>query len=251
MCRETGLVFLSSLLWIHSGLATRVSIFPSWSWAGWSGQLSPHSGDRRSFWSDPLHEDVLLPANHDVYVWIGNEDSTVTTFPGWESLPDFLSGRSQYTNRFIYIEADTIEISPVRFTESFLKNQLEISEEEYNFDNFHKQYYAQFQIKEDKLLYFNLNIKVDEERAIGFQSKDRKFTGILLGNDSYLHAPVVLVVEEMQEWAERLTVFAVSDCELTSRNGVWSTIRHDHRLHRMLKRFILNCPKTRRQIRLG
>jgi hypothetical protein len=120
--RSSAHSFLSSLTWIHEGLAKRVSIFPSWSWAGWSGKLSAATnGNWAGSALEQIYERLKLPTNHDASVWIENEDSTLSSFPGWQSLPDFLLQRSHCKNRFIHIEADTIEISPIRLAGTFIR----------------------------------------------------------------------------------------------------------------------------------
>lgn len=97
--------FLAGLTWFCNTPGTRERTFPSWTWAGWTGDLS----ERRMF--DTIPEGTLSKPT----VWIESDDGDVAAFPDEESLPGFIL--QIQTSTFIHIEAYTFSCHTFYFAE--------------------------------------------------------------------------------------------------------------------------------------
>jgi hypothetical protein len=232
--------FLVGLSWYHHQAGIRRPAFPSWSWAGWVGELD-------SFLMFP--EDSITRLN-DAKVWIEDDDGSLLSFPGPENLQLFLS-RDYCKNRFIHIEAMTI-----RFSVDYLQRDLILSTiPELYYRWFASRigndgYYAKFQVDKDTSIYARVYW---DQRGQDFQQTfleliGKVFTGILVGegNDEF-----VLAVQEMGTYAERVGCFRLRRHDgVVYSNDKWIAWPPSPNLESS-KNWSEEIPKVRQKIRLG
>jgi heterokaryon incompatibility protein (HET) len=232
MGRDPEGSFIIALCWTLRRSAERRPQFPSWSWAGWDGELS------ESLWTfDELSTFML----DDISLWIEEDDGSLIRFPKWELIPSFLVDRTLNANKFIHIEANTIEFSIVQLNKTFLTSDTVKQDQYAAIDNI-PEYgsYAKIHVEEDSFIYLLLWIHSEK------WDLTRRVSGILIGEESSDLLPkFALVVGETDTSAERIGwlkfyVFFISQGDEwiaadDSTAGGWFE----------------KVPKERRKIRLG
>jgi hypothetical protein len=93
--------FLIGLTWRHCKAGNRIPLFPSWSWAGWTGE----------FLGSLIFSSEWASSPEDINVTLENADGILTCFPSWEILPSLASYEPLDGKSFIHIEADVFPCS--------------------------------------------------------------------------------------------------------------------------------------------
>jgi hypothetical protein len=187
--------FLIGLSWYHRKPCNRRQDFPTWSWAGWEGELSPRL----------LASSRSTAGYNDVKVWIEDEDGKLRHFPTFETLNPFPTW-NQRNNKYIHIEAPTIQCSRV-----YLRRDLALSNasdrSRQSLGNFIKEdgYYIKLQVDDETAvfakLHSDLSLKVFQDACR--EPTETALTGLLLGKQSTLNpGAFVLVVQDMGKYAE-------------------------------------------------
>lgn len=211
--------FLMGLCWRLDAPGRRRKEFPSWSWAGWKGQVK----------SELLFNLKMYNRFSHIDVWVEDEDKALVPFPDWDQVLHTLS-RFRDRCRFIHIEAHTFPVQvdyigqedipkgrnsyqrPGGYFAKICNNSDSFSHERVHFD---------FDVSEEDICY-------------------RRLTGILISESSGSQNLIVLVVEEMDGWAERRGIFSYNT-DFLYEGMPWRADRLDW----------VYAPKERRRIRLG
>lgn len=234
--------FLIGLSWYHIEPGGQRQNFPSWSWAGWFGELSSHLKFSPESFS----------RLNNAKVWIEDDDGSQLSFPVYESLPPFLS-RDYCKNRFIHIEAITVQSSVV-----YLERDPIVSATRENYrwwiGGSHcmkkDRYYARFQADKDMFVYAKVYLDRREQDFRQTFLEGRVLTGILVGEQSSYG--FVLVVQEMGKYAERLGCFKFWEFEtLRYKKNEWNQWESLVNERQILDKWLEEMPKVRQKIRLG
>jgi Heterokaryon incompatibility protein (HET) len=145
--------FLIGLSWYHIKPGGRRQSFPTWSWAGWVGELSLYL--MFSFRS--------LERLNNVRVWIEDDDGSLLTFPSSERLGSFLK-RDYCKNRFIHIEALTIQFSVVYLRKESILSRLPKRARK-SFASWMERdgYYAMFHASDGTIIYARVHLDQREQ----------------------------------------------------------------------------------------
>jgi hypothetical protein len=229
--------FVMGLCWFHYEKSVkRRSLFPSWSWAGWEGKLS------EILLGGYIINSVRL---NDIKIWTETDDKLLTRFPDWSSLPDFLACQKLCKNQFIHIESTTFELSIVYLSESFLL--IAVGGESLEETDPRNCYFAKFQVDKNTSIYAKLDTdRKDEDLEILANSMDRQTRGIFVGEKaSKSYEKAVIVVEEMEEYAERLAIFGFNSCSYTEHGDEWTKS-----CIKPLEKWLLKGSRPKRTIRM-
>lgn len=126
--------FLIGLTWYHKTLGKRQSIFPSWSWAGWDGQLS------KSFlfdgsWTSRLKDSKISIEKHEISCGAHPKEASKSSirFPNTAGeLPKFLQALS-LNHYFLHIQTRMCICEPI--PNGKLKRHSQLSENEKEMSN--------------------------------------------------------------------------------------------------------------------
>jgi hypothetical protein len=225
--------FLIGLSRYHLKPGERRPFFPSWSWAGWIGELS---------------HDLLFSAHwvmelNDANIWIEENDQRLLSFPRSDFLPDFLS-QARCNKIFIHIEAPTLNSSRCHV----LRHSPTVREKR-GFRTAEKGFYISFPTEEGEvfLAKFKADRELEDVGAIESGLLGKTWTGILLGELSGRPEDiVVLVVEEMDEHAERAGCFSFRGSRVKTKENRWDWLPSA-----TFRKWLKETPKLRRKIRLG
>jgi hypothetical protein len=233
--RSRGEAFAAGLAWCNQAPGTRRSLFPTWSWAGWT-----------------------VPINHESYSWqlgleLGNERPLKVFVEGndgslsdMDELSDALldQGIPGSSGRFIHIEAWTISIDVRHFPDG--------AEEFQYHDRLYDDgsgYLARFQTDEGAV---QVPMYPLHQQDCALDFKQGSLLGIVLGpckdfsDLDHFGAIFIMVVQEKEQYHERVGhIFLKPDYEECRRNGF--TIPES-----MIRKFrTIFRSKERRTIRLG
>jgi hypothetical protein len=227
---ENGLA--TGLCWFLERPSLRRPGFPSWSWAGWLGQVSKPIHDRFRYYYG-------FPEGHlDLKIWIELKD---TTLRRWEDAVTSLGELRDYTS-FLNIETWTVEI---RFqylpfgVDGIWKGEKRLT----TALNREPGFYARFEIGESFTAYSYLVLtkEVEIRSALHTRLHTTSWTGIVLGDsclkvkDGRTRGAFILVVDFFGDFAERIGHINIHDFECN-----WP----DNSLQHFL-------PTMRKRIRLG
>jgi hypothetical protein len=212
--------FLMGLTWRLKASSRQRKEFPSWSWAGWEGQV----------------EDKLLfnlksynRLSH-IGVWVENQDKSMVPFPDWDEVPGMLA-RCRGKCWFIYIEALTFPVQVEYISEEDIPRN----------NNGHQRpggYFAKICNNSDSYTHERINFDVTiPEKDINYD----RLTGIIISEGSGSQNFIVLVVEEMDGRAERRGIFSYNTDFLGGERLFMRADRFDW----------LYAPKERRRLRIG
>ena len=241
--------FVVGLSWFHRFPGERRGDFPSWSWAGWYGQLAEGFQVSQS----------SLDRFENLEIWLESDDNNIVRFPSWDYLPDFLSGY-QSDATFLHI------VAPVIFCPIVHLNREYVLRSSSGADWFLEHYgierdgcYVEFQLDKDTILYERLYL--DQNIAnLGLSDKDSigryktAYTGIIFEGS---RNGFVMVVDKKDAFAERLGLFRLSDlANIWHHEGLWtsdtpSKYRSDGSSLGDAKKILASIPQARRRIRLG
>jgi hypothetical protein len=193
--RSLDACFLIGLSWYHHKAgAVRRPAFPSWSWAGWVGELCPGL----------MFPEYSFYRLNSVKVWIEDDDGSLLRFPGGpENLQPFLSSRDYCKNRFVHIEAITFRFSVIYLQRDLILSTVPEGDYKWVASSMGKDgYYAKFPAGKNTFIY--AEVYWDQRERDFQQTIGKVFTGILVGqgNDGF-----ILVVQEMEGYAERVGCF--------------------------------------------
>lgn len=99
--------FLIGLTWQHEELGKKITHFPTWSWAGWTGEIDHDLAFKRHWNTSPK----------DARVFIELKDGSLSRFPIVEALSSLESNEPLNNTKFIHVEAKTFSCSTVRSQE--------------------------------------------------------------------------------------------------------------------------------------
>jgi hypothetical protein len=232
--RSSEKSFLIGLCWFSIQPGGRRPQFPTWSWAGWTGDLSITLNFAKE-WTMSLG---------DTKIWFEENDKKLLKLPAFDSLPTFLS-QASFTPGIIQIEAWT-------FPCSIVGHPLP--------ENVNGWYYAKLPLGDEKfiLLRFYADREIQNSDAENVQPLNKALIGIIFGDlRSELPKFTVLVVEDMGDYAERVGCFSsiffnsifqgnANDFYLVHENYVPRQLRRQDILPKWLK----DLEKTRRTLRV-
>jgi hypothetical protein len=227
---ENGLA--TGLCWFLERPSLRRPGFPSWSWAGWLGQVSKPTHDRFRYYYG-------FPEGHlNLKIWIELKDTTLCR---WEDAVTSLDELRDYS-LFLHIETWTVEI---RF--QYFPHGIDGIWEEQKRPtialNRETGFYARFEIGASftAYSYFVLTKEVEIGSVFYNRLNTTPWTGIVLGDpclkvkDVRARGPFILVVDILGDFAERIGHINLLDFECN-----WP----DNSLKHLL-------PAVRKRIRLG
>ena len=234
--------FLVGLSWYHTKAVGRREEFPSWSWAGWLGDLEVEF---------MVRSDSSSRFNN-VKVWIEDDQGTLSDLPTSAPSQPFSSHTYSHV-RFIHMEAFTIPLSAVH-----LQKKPIVDSARKNFrgwlnicmkDDGH---YAKFEVDENTCIYARLHLDQREQDIFAGSSKQTRndLIGILVGEQNLGSGGFVLVIREMGGYAERVGLFEFSSLY---------TLENDKRAYNnwnnvsgfAFTKWFKETPRVKRTIRLG
>jgi hypothetical protein len=201
--------FLIGLTWSHRTPGTRITQFPTWSWAGWTGELDSELMFRSSW--------AKSPENTEVHIEIYNgEDSELEVdslrFPTVENWGDFSLQEGFAYSRFIYLHAHTFPCWTVQFLQT---EKAENGEPlPYAPPESGRQY-----VNTRSLIYLELNLDRPLKKH---ELSAKEFTGILIGDFDKIIEGVAIIVEQFDGYAERVAVSPFKRAKIQSPAG-WAT----------------------------
>jgi hypothetical protein len=203
--------FLVGLTWRLNAPGTRIPHFPSWSWAGWSGELRPELTEISEV--TKLSEFI----NGAPQVRIEGDDGILYPFPSSEALLDISPHRQLGRLRYLHFEAYTISCSITRLYEKdLIEDGLRYPFRPFlDWDN--GTLFVKVQGKDSTCLYIRLHMdrELTEEEFSGKTFTAIRFSALnRLGNS--LEA---LLVEEFDGFAERVGV--ITGYALTRTERTW------------------------------
>jgi hypothetical protein len=221
--------FLIGLCWQQNNPGERQPHFPSWSWAGWTGEL----------WSSLMFSCNELIRLNDSRVWIEDDSKRLLSFPDFGSLPNFLS-QIRHDHRFIWIEARIFHCSIVNCLKEtvhyFVKGNFEVVRIPVGRSTF---FYA----------YLSRDRKLDLSSATESGDSGKTWIGILFGDPSgHTKKAIALIVEDLEGFAERVGIISIEPwfTKSQSKGDRWSRL-NDKRFSKWWEQ----TAKLRGTIRLG
>jgi hypothetical protein len=209
--------FLIGLTWVHSSPGGRIPEFPSWSWAGWSGELDPELMWKRT-WETSL---VLMN------VWIKDGDNDKMRLLDFSLCSSTLQKLRDVSPQEPLGRLQFIEIETYAFSCSTVDLRKEDSERDYT--PLPEQHYVEAAGKSDWNIYF----PVSWDRELEEHELDGKaLTGIFIGNPygpGWSGNLAVIIVEEMDGYTERVAVGQDAGIRCKAWQGSWTrgTRTHD------------------------
>ena len=230
--------FVMGLAWSHTSLGHRRKQFPSWTWAGWLGEIVSVSNLPRLSGERFEHIKVSVEEN----------SGGLVRFPTWDNLPEFLS-LARGPKMFIHIEAPTLAFSIVYIHRDIVLAKCVGHKGLFTYKMSGDGYYAELQVRADLFGYVKLeldrNIVEIDATTAGLTWKTWVgYTGIFLDK----LRSMFLVVYETDSYAERVGISTWGHT-LWRQNDTWYSHNPDtrDRVFTMPLSQIL----TRRTIRLG
>ena len=130
--------FIKGLSWYHAIPGKRRPEFPSWSWAGWTGQLE-----------DEFMCSAACPVS--IPLRLETEDGVIEKFPKWDHWLEFLSKKTTSNVKILHIKGWTLRCALVHH-----KNELgETGRDAYRSSVPHDGYFLKFEIWKNKSVYFD------------------------------------------------------------------------------------------------
>lgn len=184
--------FLIGLMWSHRKPGKRITHFPSWSWAGWSGELEEELTKGQA-WPTELD---------DTNVWIEMEVGMLSPFPSLEILCNVSTEEPLGHLQFIHLDAYALPCSTVQL-------------DEYGGTRFgdpdSEQQYVKATGEDDSSLYLPVYWDMVLE---DYELSEKPFTGILVGERGSgglfgrmrVLNIALLIVEEFDGYAERVAI---------------------------------------------
>ena len=237
--------FLVGLSWYHTKAIGRREEFPSWSWAGWRGDL---------------HMNLMIIAEsssrfNNVRVWIEDDQGTLSDFP--TSTPSQPFSSHAYSHiRFIHMEAFTIPLSAVYLRKKPIIDSA-IKNSRGWLNNFMKNdgHYIKFEVDENICIYARLHLDQREQDIFAGSSKQNRndLIGILVGEQDIRSGGFVLVIREMEGYAERVGLFNFHDhFHVDTQQGCLRSMEYLCGLEFSdLSKWFKDLPRIKRTIRLG
>lgn len=248
-CRVQGLAvqtalhsFLTGLFWHHVEPGERRAQFPSWSWVGWQqGVISSES-----FVSQGVNSSKLLP---DTTVWFEKSPHLLHNFTDMSLPCDASMQKDVY---FIHIETWTMTCTMVCLTPAELPDW-EVS----------SGFFVKFPVDDTTFAYTKLHSSVTGAYLQGSASveKSKEYLGLILSfasPDFSTYAgwqrASVLVVEQREQYYERVGIFHIGHRYTESRPGMSFVVGPDGKisvLDKLSRQWIEEAPRTKRKIRVG
>jgi hypothetical protein len=231
--------FLIGLTWGHdTGLShtktgRRITHFPSWSWAGWTGDLATSLFFERHL----LRGETRLD---DSQVWIEKEDGDLSPFPTYDAFTEFESMDPYNKVKFIHVEVNTFRCSTVSWDEN------QSIARENNLKYMAGRYYAKVEVQDDVHLF--LQIELDRPLAAEEKASVPLVALMIGGKQGILKwNPYVLIfVQESEGYFERLGIGYNHTILVKSDDLGYVYDRENQIFSESMKPFI-----SRRKIRLG
>ncbi len=185
--------FLIGLTWSHLQRGRRITHFPTWSWAGWSGTLEPEVTFDRT-WQTSLQQ---------MKVWIERENGTLSQFPSLKQLRNASPQEPLGHQRFIHLDAYTFSCSTVQLDEKELQRHT-VEGDYWSKPTFASQY---VKIEREHGSSYYMRVKLDRELE-EHELSEKPLTGIIIGDfsDYLIHYVAIIIVEEFDGYAERLAI---------------------------------------------
>jgi len=197
--------FAAGLSWCNTASGTRLSMFPTWSWAGWTVPIN--------YETESCRKGLQLGNERPLKVFIENHDGSLSDIDELNnvSLDMGIPGSS---GRFIHIEAWTIPID-IQYSPDETNNWILVSEA-YRWNECYSGYVATFQDDERTLLIplyslyqqYEKGSATQQSYAPDFQQGD--LLGIVLGrgeihpNEDLADGIFVMIVHEREHYYERV-----------------------------------------------
>jgi hypothetical protein len=237
--------FLVGLSWYHTKAIGRREEFPSWSWAGWRGELHVNL--------------MVLPGSSsrfkNVRVWIEGDQGTLSDFPtSATSQPCSLQAYSQV--RFIHIEAFTIPLSIVYLQ----KNHILASAREHHRGLLESSvqsdgYYIKSEVDKNLYIYARMHLDHrDQDILSGSSERNRNdLIGILVGEQNIRSGGFVLVIQDMKGYSERVGLFNFHDFStmLLHEDAYFHWSFSVDLSFQTYQKWFNDLPRIKRTIRLG
>jgi hypothetical protein len=233
--------FLTNLFWYHTEPGERRVQFPSWSWVGWyEGSIST-----KSFVSQHEHSSELLP---DITVFIEESPHLLCSFID-ASLPSAKSLR--HDAYFLHIETWTMTCTIDHLTSPELPAQQSPG------------LYAKYSIDGMTSVYseFHCSVSVANIHGSASAMHPKQYLGLILpfaSSDFFTYGTSswasVLVVEQKEEYYERVGIFHIGNYWTDSLTGMGFHVGSERRKTEVVKlrpQWMNEAPRMKRKIRLG
>ena len=215
-----GEAFAAGLSWCNTGSGTRRSLFPTWSWAGWTAPID--------YETEPCRKGLQLENERPLKVFIENLDGSLSDMDELSDI-SFVMGAPGSSSRFIHIEAWTIHID-IQYLPDETDNWI-FSSQRRQFNGNYSGYFAVFKGDGTTLQVplFSLYQQYDKGSATqpsyAPDLQPGSLLGIVLGRVEILPSDVwtddifVMIVQKKEHCYERVGHMVIMH---------WLDYKHDH-----------------------
>jgi hypothetical protein len=215
--------FMIGLTWTHRKPGTRVKEFPTWSWAGWSGELDPEFAFSPTSAARPYGTTVRIEAeNGDLLAFPYKRNGIDNFLPSFSTgkLPDFSQDEQLARLRFIHLETYAFSGTTVQLP---ARETVKDGQPNPKGRPRHGQQYLKVACKDGETFIYmemNLNRPLKEHELSG-----KQFTGILVADLGLgLTEMAGIIVEEFDGHAERVAVSQIRHAKIRWSSGGWSNL---------------------------